>query len=589
MGSVWRGTHAVTGRKIAVKILDQKFLSNANVVQRFGREARAASSIAHEGIVEVLDLDQTDEGIPFLVMEFLEGESLAHRIDYGTRRTEEHVVTLGAQFLDALHAAHESGVVHRDLKPDNIYVVPGRRGEMIKILDFGISWKSDEQDAKLTVTGSVLGTPHYMSPEQAMGDSDTDRRVDIYAAGVVLYECLVGSVPFEGANYNKLLRIILDSNPVPPSQRGARVSPQVEGVILKALSKRKEDRPPTAKEMRLMLLRAAKGEQVVAAPAASTDDAVAARWLDSGLEAPPPKSRPEAGLPRMDPPSRPELAVPGVLEPRSRAEAAIPGVLEPRSRAEIALPAKEPRSREIALPRTDGFDALADGPSPHSLQIEESALERKAQPGTGRFGRAQVDEAAAERSADAPRPRSPVASSSTRSSASNLPAVSPPARDLPRVSTAGSSPGTVSAPSSPQAPSDAEPSPVVRWTLMTVAAVCATGLLAFGLRSFLRPAEPRDGPPATFTTPPPTTSETRPTPTKQPPASQFVDLTILIEPPEVVPRMRLDGIPGATSPIRVRRGTRHVLEISADGYLDERVELHAERDQRVRVSMRPLQ
>jgi serine/threonine protein kinase len=337
MGSVWRGTHSITGRKIAVKILDEKFLSNANVVQRFGREARAASSIAHEGIVEVLDLDQTEEGIPFLVMEFLEGESLAHRIDYGARMTEEQVLSLGTQLLDALHAAHESGVVHRDLKPDNIYVIPGARGERIKILDFGISWKDDEQDAKLTVTGSVLGTPHYMSPEQAMGDTDTDRRVDIYAAGVVLYECVVGSVPFEGANYNKLLRIILDNEPTPPSKRGAKISPAVEAVILKALSKRKEDRPSTAAEMRQMILRASRGEEPAPSskpgllatksalmelsdPGAGlglpspqrTEDSVAARWLGADLEQDPPapKSRPEAAA--LPPKSRPEIALPRI-------------------------------------------------------------------------------------------------------------------------------------------------------------------------------------------------------------------------------------------------------------------------------------
>ncbi|MBN8615893.1 MAG: serine/threonine protein kinase, partial [Deltaproteobacteria bacterium] len=404
MGSVWRGTHAVTGRKLAVKILDEKFLANANVVQRFGREARAASSIAHEGIVEVLDLDQTDEGIPFLVMEFLEGESLAHRIDYGERMTEEQVVSLGAQLLDALHAAHESGVVHRDLKPDNIYVIPAARGERVKILDFGISWKDDEQDAKLTVTGSVLGTPHYMSPEQAMGDTDTDRRVDIYAAGVVLYECIVGAVPFEGANYNKLLRVILDSTPTPPSKRGVRLSPAVEGVILKALSKRKEDRPSTAAEMRQMLLRASRGDDeprrsgirsgltdlsdpglglglhsssssgALPSPIGRTEDSVAARWLDAGLEREPtPKSRPEVQItPRLEAPSRKSSATPAAL---------------------------------------DGLDPLSDGPSSASLEIDERALARKVGSSSSRQSMSRMPALAG--------------ASATRSSSGTLPAASP--------------------------------------------------------------------------------------------------------------------------------------------------------------------
>ncbi len=569
MGSVWRGTHAVTGRKLAVKILDEKFLSNSNVVQRFGREARAASSIAHEGIVEVLDLDQTDpEGIPFLVMEFLEGESLAHRIDYGERMTEEQVVSLGAQLLDALHAAHESGVVHRDLKPDNIYVVPAARGgERVKILDFGISWKDDEQDAKLTVTGSVLGTPHYMSPEQAMGDTDTDRRVDIYAAGVVLYECMVGAVPFEGANYNKLLRVILDGSPTPPSKRGVRISPAVEGVILKALSKRKEDRPANAAEMRQMLLRASRGEdeprrsgirsgltdlsdpglglgppQPSSPGLGRTEDSVAARWLDAGLEREPaPKSRPEVQVtpPRVETPQR-------------------------KSGAHDVL---------------SDLDPLSEGGSNASLEIDERALARKVGTSSARQSMSRMPA---------------VGASATRSSSGTIPAVTAAPIEPPRASPPPTQPGanvpvprTSSVGNEPAPPTVEPPSPFVRWGLITIAALCAVGLVAFGLRSFVtRPVRPLP-PPTSVPTPPST--DVRPPPTKVVPGAAFVELDIVIEPSSASARMRLDGIPGATSPIRVRRGTRHVLEVSAPGFVDTRVELRAERDERVRVNLEPSQ
>ena len=570
MGSVWRGTHSITGRKIAVKILDEKFLSNANVVQRFGREARAASSIAHEGIVEVLDLDQTEEGIPFLVMEFLEGESLAHRIDYGARMTEDQVLSLGAQLLDALHAAHESGVVHRDLKPDNIYVIPGARGERIKILDFGISWKDDEQDAKLTVTGSVLGTPHYMSPEQAMGDTDTDRRVDIYAAGVVLYECVVGSVPFEGANYNKLLRVILDNDPTPPSKRGAKISPPVEAVILKALSKRKEDRPGTAAEMRQMLLRASRGEEpapsskpnLVASKSAltelsdpglalpsptrgSNDDSVAARWLGADLEhEPAPKSRPDAAI---APKSRPEVVLPRIDPPRSAV------------------------GTEAAL------DRLSEGPSNASLEIDERALARKQAASTPT--RSSVS-------------RMPAVGG-TRSSSGNVPAVAVAAPvEPPRASPPPAQPPpTVSAPrvaiTSSQETAAEPGSPFVRWTLITIAAVCAVGLVAFGLRSWVTRPPTTTAPPATEAPAPPGT-DTRTPPTKQASGPQFVQLSIEVQPAEVDARMRLDGIPGATSPIRIRRGTRHVLEVSAPGFIDARVDLRSDRDQTIHVTLQPV-
>ncbi|MCZ7679447.1 MAG: serine/threonine protein kinase [Sandaracinaceae bacterium] len=243
MGAVWRARHALTGRKLAIKTLDEAYLDNKAVVQRFGREARAASACQHPGIVEVLDLDQTEEGVPFLVMEFLEGETLARRIERRGRLEEAEIVHLGTMLLEALDAAHSHGVVHRDLKPDNIYVVPaGRRGEIVKILDFGISHKRDEAGAKLTMTGSVLGTPHYMSPEQAMGEAEIDHRADLYAAGVVLYECAVGDVPFDAPNYNKLLRTILDQQAVPPRRRGAQISEQVERLIAWAMEKERERR-----------------------------------------------------------------------------------------------------------------------------------------------------------------------------------------------------------------------------------------------------------------------------------------------------------------------------------------------------------
>ncbi len=251
MGRVWRGSHVVTGRSVAIKVLDERFVDHAQVVQRFGREARAASAIQHEGIVEVLDLDRTEEGVPFLVMELLTGEPLSQRIKRLGRLPQDEVARIGTMLLDALDAAHEHGVVHRDLKPDNIYLVPaGRRGDIVKILDFGISSNANDTGPKLTITGSVLGTPHYMSPEQAMGDVDLDRRVDIYGVGVVLYECLVGDVPFDGPNYNKLLRVILDEEPTPPSQRGAKVESAFEAVILEALAKDRERRPRTARMFR---------------------------------------------------------------------------------------------------------------------------------------------------------------------------------------------------------------------------------------------------------------------------------------------------------------------------------------------------
>jgi serine/threonine protein kinase len=254
MASVWQGTHIATGRRIAIKVLDDRFLGNAGVVARFGREARAASAVHHESIVDVMDLDRTEDGTPFLVMEFLEGETLTDRIERLGRLSEEDLIAIADPLLDAVHAAHEAGVVHRDLKPDNIMLVrAGRRGEKLKVLDFGISSKADEISS-LTTTGSLLGTPHYMSPEQAKGRTDIDARADVYAIGVLLYECAVGDVPFDADNYNALIQEILNTPPVPPRARGATISEAVEAVLMRAIAKDRNDRPVSADAMRERLL-----------------------------------------------------------------------------------------------------------------------------------------------------------------------------------------------------------------------------------------------------------------------------------------------------------------------------------------------
>ncbi len=260
MGEVWEGEHQLTGRRVAVKVLSDHYLNNRKVVARFGREARAASSVQHEGIVEILDQDKTQDGVPFLVMEFLEGESVGARIKRRRRLSQGEALAIMLPLLDALEAAHQAGVVHRDLKPDNVFILPGVRGtESVKILDFGISQKADEIDHHLTQEGAVLGTPHYMSPEQARGEAGIDARADIYSAAVLLYECVVGDVPFDAGNYNALLQIILSKPPVAPRERGAKVSGPFEQVMLAALHKEKHGRPPTARALHDLL--AAANEQ----------------------------------------------------------------------------------------------------------------------------------------------------------------------------------------------------------------------------------------------------------------------------------------------------------------------------------------
>jgi serine/threonine protein kinase len=264
MGEVWEGEHQLTGRRVAVKVLSDAYMSNKKVTARFGREARAASAVQHDGIVEILDQDRTSEGTPFLVMEFLEGESVGQRIKRKQKLSQGEALAIMLPLLDALDAAHQAGVIHRDLKPDNVFILPGVRGEeRIKILDFGISQKADEIEQGLTQAGSVLGTPHYMSPEQARGEPNIDVRVDVYAAAVMFYECVVGEVPFDAGNYNALLQIILSRAPASPRSRGADISGPVEQVLLAALAKKREQRPPNARVLRELMGDAARQEDSV--------------------------------------------------------------------------------------------------------------------------------------------------------------------------------------------------------------------------------------------------------------------------------------------------------------------------------------
>ncbi|MBN1774275.1 MAG: serine/threonine protein kinase [Deltaproteobacteria bacterium] len=203
MGEVYEAQHTIIGRRCAVKFLHPEMARQAEVVTRFVREAQAASAIGHRGIIDIYDVGTTPDGAPYLVMEFLEGASLGGRLETSGRLPVHTAVEIVAQVLSALRVAHQRGIVHRDLKPDNIYLVESPGSPMVvKLLDFGISKMTVVGDGqqRMTQTGAVLGTPVYMSPEQAAGRSDADHRLDIYAMGVILFELLTGRLPYGGTN-----------------------------------------------------------------------------------------------------------------------------------------------------------------------------------------------------------------------------------------------------------------------------------------------------------------------------------------------------------------------------------------------------
>ena len=252
MGTVYLADHLSLGRQVAIKRLHSEMTGDAKAVARFQREARAAAATGHEHIVEVMDLGYAEDGAPYLVMEYLRGASLAQVLKQEGRLTVTRTIHIVSQVLAALGAVHAKEIVHRDLKPDNVFLV--RKGtfvDYVKILDFGISKMKQEEGEPndLTRTGVTMGTPYYMSPEQARGMRKLDHRVDLYGVGVILYECLTGKLPFFGDNYHALLQQILRCEPLPLRELVSSIPADLDALVLRALSREPSARFASAAEM----------------------------------------------------------------------------------------------------------------------------------------------------------------------------------------------------------------------------------------------------------------------------------------------------------------------------------------------------
>ncbi len=249
MGVVFRARQIAMNRVVAVKLLNAQYSSNANAVGRFEREMQASSRIEHPNTIRVYDYGSSD-GHLFLAMELLPGRSLAKVLAEDGRMPVERIAKIGMQIAKALIAAHAEGVVHRDLKPDNVIVtdIPGER-DFIKVLDFGIARFIDEtQTQQLTTEGAVIGTPAYMSPEQVQG-SAPDLRTDLYALGIILFEMVTGQVPFSAPTTLSLIVKHIKDAPPRPSDLAPNVSPKLERLILKCLEKERDARPADAAEV----------------------------------------------------------------------------------------------------------------------------------------------------------------------------------------------------------------------------------------------------------------------------------------------------------------------------------------------------
>jgi len=257
MGVVYLAEHPVIGRKVAMKAIHPELSRNPEVVSRFVTEAKSVNQIGNEHIVDIHDFGTTPDGEFYFVMEFLQGEALSDLLKRCAPLDPARALTIAAQVADALGASHQHGIVHRDLKPENIFLINrSHTTDFVKVLDFGLAklTQGEEKATHKTRTGSVMGTPYYMAPEQCEGRANIDHRADIYSLGVILFEMLTAKVPFGGEGYGEI--IVKHITAAVPSPRAINplLPPSIEAIILRALAKPREQRFQTMEEFAQALI-----------------------------------------------------------------------------------------------------------------------------------------------------------------------------------------------------------------------------------------------------------------------------------------------------------------------------------------------
>ncbi len=301
MGRVYEVEHELTRHRRALKVLHAG--SGTDVVERFVREASAAARIGNPHVAQTFDAGRLDGGEPYLLMELLDGETLESRLDRAGPIDPGELCALVHQACAGIQAAHEAGIIHRDLKPDNLFIEVREDGPFVKILDFGISKFDPGQTGApgITKDGSVMGTPYYMAPEQVRGASSIDARTDVYALGVILYECACGKRPFDATSVEHLAVLIHQGRAVPLAERAPALPPTFCGIVARAMATDPRDRFESARALADAL---APLRRHVIRPGADADASV------TSASAQPTSRAAFAATLRSDPPSRPPVPAP---------------------------------------------------------------------------------------------------------------------------------------------------------------------------------------------------------------------------------------------------------------------------------------
>jgi serine/threonine-protein kinase len=364
MGYVYAARHAIIDKRVAIKVLREDAAKDETAAQRFIAEAKAASKIGHQNIVDITDFGVLPDKHAYFVMEFLDGPTLAQVVGERGHLEPARAVAITSQIARGLHAAHGKGIIHRDLKPENIFVLTrDGQSDLIKIVDFGIA-KDAASTRRLTQVGMVLGTPEYMSPEQATGQP-TDPRVDMYALGCILYEMLAGDVPFKGENATGTLTKHVFDAVTPPSERRPElgIPPSLEAVVMRMLQKKPADRFADMRALMDELDRVAAVLSGAAPPEATPRAAPAGRSAVAASSKP---TEPRRAAPAAASPTDDQLLVPA-RNPTGLYVAAALGTLVLVVGIALALrtpaPSEKPAPIPIA-PAAGASAATAGAPAP---------------------------------------------------------------------------------------------------------------------------------------------------------------------------------------------------------------------------------